>query len=195
MIILTGRSFLTADQKERISKLNESGSIVEYQRTDITDRTEAERFIFGVKERYGAINGIIHAAGILRDSFLVNKSPGDFTDVLKPKVYGTIWLDELTKDEDLDFFVLFSSFSAYGNAGQSDYAYANHFMDSFAVLRSQLSRNGKTLSINWPLLKDGGMSLDSSGIVQIKEKYGMTPMRTSSVLEAFLKMRGLHLPA
>ncbi|MFP3394047.1 KR domain-containing protein, partial [Brevibacillus sp. SIMBA_076] len=50
VIILTGRSFLTADQKERISKLNESGSIVEYQRTDITDRTEAERFIFGVKE-------------------------------------------------------------------------------------------------------------------------------------------------
>ncbi|MGC1139751.1 KR domain-containing protein, partial [Bacillus sp. B38] len=107
---------------------------------------------------------------------------------LKPKVYGTIWLDELTKDEDLDFFVLFSSFSAYGNAGQSDYAYANHFMDSFAVLRSQLSRNGKTLSINWPLLKDGGMSLDSNGIIQIKEKYGLTPMRTSSVLEAFLKM-------
>lgn len=56
------------------------------------------------------------------------------------------------------------------------------------MLRSQLSRNGKTLSINWPLLKDGGMSLDSSGINQIKEKYGMTPMRTSSVLEAFLKM-------
>ncbi|WP_439196879.1 SDR family NAD(P)-dependent oxidoreductase [Bacillus velezensis] len=188
VIILTGRSFLTADQKERISKLNESGSIVEYQRTDITNRTETERFIFGVKQRYGSINGIIHAAGILRDSFLVNKSLSDFTDVLNPKVYGTIWLDELTKDEDLDFFVLFSSFSAYGNAGQSDYAYANHFMDSFAVLRSQLSRNGKTLSINWPLLKDGGMSLDSNGIIQIKEKYGMTPMRTSSVLEAFLKM-------
>nr|MDH3076816.1 KR domain-containing protein [Bacillus velezensis] len=53
VIILTGRSFLTADQKERISKLNESGSIVEYQRTDITDRTETERFIFGVKQRYG----------------------------------------------------------------------------------------------------------------------------------------------
>ncbi|XYJ24334.1 hypothetical protein ACSE3M_19280 [Bacillus velezensis] len=36
--------------------------MVEYQRTDITDRTEAERFIFGVKQRYGSINGIIHAA-------------------------------------------------------------------------------------------------------------------------------------
>nr|WGE01663.1 SDR family NAD(P)-dependent oxidoreductase [Bacillus velezensis] len=196
VIILTGRSFLTADQKERISKLNESGSIVEYQRTDITNRTETERFIFGVKQRYGKDKRDHSCAGILRDSFLVNKSLSDFTDVLNPKVYGTIWLDELTKDEDLDFFVLFSSFSAYGNAGQSDYAYANHFMDSFAVLRSQLSRNGKTLSINWPLLKDGGMSLDSNGIIQIKEKYGMTPMRTSSVLEAFLKMScGLHLPA
>ena len=60
-----------------------------------------------MSQRYGSINGIIHAAGILRDSFLVNKSLSDFTDVLNPKVYGTIWLDELTKDEDLDFFVLF----------------------------------------------------------------------------------------
>ncbi|MDJ1631783.1 KR domain-containing protein [Bacillus velezensis] len=56
------------------------------------------------------INGIIHVAGILRDSFLVNKSLSDFTDVLKPKVYGTIWLDELTKDEDLDFLFSFLLF-------------------------------------------------------------------------------------
>ncbi len=50
-----------------------------------------------------------------------------------------------------------------GNAGQSDYAAANGFLDSFAHWRTQQvklnQRTGKTLSINWPLWQDGGMQV------------------------------------
>ena len=71
--------------------------------------------------------------------------------VLAPKVYGTLYLDELTKDEDLDFFVTFSSLAAVaGNAGQTDYSFANSFMDSFAAGRERLradgARSGRTLT-------------------------------------------------
>jgi len=49
---------------------------------------------------------------------------------LAPKVYGTVYLDELTQHEPLDFLVLFSSIAAVtGNLGQCDYAYANSFME------------------------------------------------------------------
>ncbi|MFP3821957.1 ketoreductase domain-containing protein, partial [Bacillus sp. SIMBA_008] len=85
----------------------------------------------------------------------------DLDSVLASKVYGTIWLDRYTDREPLDFFVMFSSISAIiGNAGQTDYAYANRFMDYFAEMRAAENKPGKTVSINWPLWKEGGMQID-----------------------------------
>ena len=135
-----------------------------YVRGDAARIEDAREIVRSARQRFGALHGVIHAAGILRDSFLLKKEFGDFVDVLKPKVQGVVALDEATKDEPLDFFALFSSTAgAFGNAGQSDYAYANGFLDAFAsareVRRSAGERNGRTISINWSLWKDGGMSM------------------------------------
>jgi polyketide synthase PksN len=86
--------------------------------------------------------------------------------VLAPKVAGLINLDNASRDMALDFFILFSSTSAvFGNPGQADYSAANAFMDVYAryrnSLRSSRQRTGITLSINWPLWKDGGMHVDA----------------------------------
>ncbi|CUB27899.1 Polyketide synthase PksL [Bacillus subtilis] len=188
VIILTGRSALSEVQREQLRKLNAKGSFVEYIQTDISERIKAEQFIRDVKQQHGQISGVIHAAGLIQDSFIAKKNLSEFVEVLKPKVFGTIWMDELTKDENLDFFILFSSVAANGNAGQSDYAYANSFMDSYAMFRNQLNRNGKTLSINWPLWKEGGMNLDDSAVVHLKEKFGMIPIHSTAAFKAFDKM-------
>ncbi|PEU18246.1 hypothetical protein CN526_30425, partial [Bacillus wiedmannii] len=65
----------------------------------------------------------------------------------------------------LDFFVLFSSIAgSLGNPGQADYSTANAFMDVYAKYRNALvaakKRKGQTLSLNWPLWKEGGMRVD-----------------------------------
>ena len=85
-----------------------------------------------------------------------NKSREEMTAVFAPKVDGTVHLDEATKNEPLDFFVAFSSLAALtGNVGQTDYSYANYFMDSVIGdrerLRAEGTRSGKSLSINWSL--------------------------------------------
>ena len=64
-------------------------------------------------------------------------------------------LDEVTADEPLDFFTLFSSIAAAtGNAGQTDYAAANTYLDELAAQREQQRvagrRQGNTLSLQWP---------------------------------------------
>ena len=52
-----------------------------------------------------------------------------------------------------------------GNPGQADYAAANAFMDAYAKYRNDLvvsgQRQGRTLSINWPLWQEGGMRVDA----------------------------------
>src|SRR6185312_4627256 len=87
-------------------------------------------------------------------------------------------LDELSRDLDLDFFVLFSSLSgAFGNAGQAGYAAANGYLDGYARRRNaQVAagmRRGRTISINWPLWRDGGMRLDAANAARVREHFGL----------------------
>ncbi|EDP94607.1 polyketide synthase of type I [Kordia algicida OT-1] len=189
-IIITGRSELTADKQEKIKQLATISKNIHYHKVTLTSNDEVKTFINSIKEKHGNINGIIHCAGMVKDNFIIKKTASEFEEVLQPKVAGTIHLDEATKNENLDFFVLFSSiFSVVGNVGQADYATANGFMDQFAAYRNTLlaqkERAGQTLSINWPFWKDGGMDIHESSLAIIKEETGMIPMETATGLHAF----------
>lgn len=191
-LVLTGRSKLSAERQTKLDEIRKSGAEAVYLAADVSSRDGAYELVSGAKSRFGKINGIIHAAGVLRDSLIRNKTVDEMSAVLAPKVYGTFYLDELTKNEELDFFVTFSSLAAVaGNAGQCDYSFANHFMDSFAAererLRAQGSRSGKTLSINWSLWADGGMKLDEQTELYFKKTLGIKPLSVKTGLEVFVK--------
>jgi acyl transferase domain-containing protein/acyl carrier protein len=99
-------------------------------------------------------------------------------------------LDEVTREEFLDFFVNFSSVSAVlGNIGQSDYASANAYLDDYTHYRNTLvergERHGQTLSINWPLWRSGGMQIDESSEQYLKRHWGMEPLPTNLGIKAF----------
>ena len=114
-----------------------------YVQADITDAASVQSLVASVKSRCGRIDGVFHAAGVLRDGRVAYKSVVDAEAVLAPKVVGTRLLDEATKTEPLDCFVLFSSVAAaIGSAGQTDYAYANGFMDGFAEWREEQRTGG-----------------------------------------------------
>ncbi len=191
-LVLTGHSPLNPVKEEQIKEIKALGSEVIYIQADLSRHQEVKRLIKEAKSSFGEINGIIHSAGVLRDALLSKKSKEDMEDVLAPKVLGSLWLDEETKGEPLDFFVLFSStVGVTGNAGQADYAYANRFLDYYAELRDALKkqqkRRGKTISINWPLWKDGGMGVDKETKILLEKTLGMKPMDTETGLNAFEK--------
>lgn len=193
-VILSGRSPLDYAKRARIVGLSPNhdriGSRVSYRQADIAEPDQARLLVAGILEERGRLDGILHAAGIIQDGYILKKSPEEFLAVLAPKVAGTVHLDEATRDLDLDFLVLFSSGAAVtGNAGQSDYAAANGFMDRYADHRNkqvtQGKRRGKTLSINWPLWQEGGMGMDEAGRARARESAGMHPMQTSTGLRCF----------
>jgi acyl transferase domain-containing protein/acyl carrier protein len=189
-IILTGRSPLSPEKQELIEKLGNQGTSVEYLQADISRPGETESLIKNIVNKYGTINGILHSAGIIRDNYIVRKSREDFSGVLEPKVAGTVHLDHAASSVNLDFFALFSSASGVlGNPGQSDYAAGNAFMDAFAYYRNNLvlegERHGHTLSVDWPLWKEGGMKVDQATEAMVKELAGMIPMSTATGLSAF----------
>ncbi|MDR3491852.1 MAG: SDR family NAD(P)-dependent oxidoreductase [Gammaproteobacteria bacterium] len=186
-VILVGRSALSLLQAESIKKIGEH---VIYLQADVTDMTAMQAVIAQSQKQLGKINGVIHSAGVLRDSYLIKKTETESAAVLAPKVLGTSTLDELTKEIQLDFFVTFSSAaSIFGNIGQCDYAYANAYMDAFIEEREKKvltgMRFGKSTSINWPLWIEGGISITSETQNWLYETLGVSALTMEQGLAAF----------
>jgi NADP-dependent 3-hydroxy acid dehydrogenase YdfG len=198
-VVLAGRS--EPDERTQLlmdllTAMGSSGTHVEYRRLDVARREAVERLVRDLTDAFGGLHGVIHSAGVTRDNFILKKVPQELVEVLAPKVAGCVHLDRAC--QDLDFFVLFSSLSGVaGNPGQADYAAANAFMDAFAHYRNTLvhenRRRGRTLSIDWPLWREGGMRVDPGLEKLLQERTGLVPMATATGLAAFY--RGLALDA
>ncbi|UUZ95270.1 SDR family NAD(P)-dependent oxidoreductase [Paenibacillus sp. P25] len=142
-LILTGRSPLSPEKESGLDELRALGAAVEYRQADVTSLQQVTSLLKSIREEHGALNGIIHAAGIIRDNLIVKKSAEELREVLSSKAAGLVNLDEASKDMPLDFLIAFSSVAgALGNPGQSDYSAANAFMDAYAAYRNELAYSG-----------------------------------------------------
>lgn len=190
-LVLSGRSALKSDTEATLDALRAAGAEVEYVQADVSRREDVERLVATCRERYGAVHGIIHSAGVLRDAYIRNKHWDDMAAVFAPKILGAVLLDDATRDDPLDFFVMFSSLAALaGNAGQSDYSFANHYMDAFAARRNALvregARHGKALSINWSIWAEGGMRLDEQTALFFERNLGIKPLQREVGVHALM---------
>jgi len=192
-IILTGRSDLSAVRQAQLDVVNHDvkGTRIEYRVLDLSNADAVTRCVRSLVDHYGALNGIVHSAGVIHDNFIIKKTTEEFRSVLVPKVTGTMNLDQATKAIELDCFIVFSSVAGVlGNVGQSDYALANAFMDRYATHRNRLveknQRHGKTLSINWPLWADGGMNVDEATKTAMR-RQGLDVLATDEGVDALYR--------
>ena len=198
-IILTGRAELSAQKESLLQTLQTEGQYVEYHAIDVCNLEQVCSLLESIQSLHGKLDGIVHSAGVISDNFILNKTEEEFRKVLHPKITGTQNLDIASQDIALDFFVLFSSISAVmGNVGQADYATANAFMDHFAQRRHQRvksgQRHGQTVSINWPLWQDGGMTVTSASEAIMTQTTGMVAMQSKTGLQAFYQSLALNEP-
>lgn len=151
-------------ERQKITKLRELESLgaeVLAISADVTDQRQIAEALRVARERFGAIHGVIHAAGLVEDGPLQIKTRESAARVLAPKVQGTIALRRALGDSELDFLLLFSSISSVAPpAGQVDYAAANAFLDAFA-----LSQSGQSVAaLNWGPWSDVGLTTrDTTG--------------------------------
>lgn len=175
-LVLVGRSafpdrnersqwLATHDERDSISRkirklleFEESGAEVLVATADVTNLEQMQVAIDLAQKQFGHIDGVIHAAGVPGGGIIQRKTREEAERILAPKVKGTLVLDLLLKDVELDFFVLFSSLaSVVGGVGQVDYAGANAFLDAFSHYKN--STNGTfTTCINWDAWQEVGMA-------------------------------------
>jgi acyl transferase domain-containing protein/acyl carrier protein len=173
-IIILGSSVMDEEQSKKLEALNNDRATVAYYQCNIAIERNLRLVLFRIKHKYKNINGVIHCGGINHDKLIVGKEWTEFKDVLAPKTKGTYQLNKLTAEEPLDFFIVCSSVvSVLGNIGQSDYAAANGFVDTFMEYRRRNGFPGKSITINWTLWDQTGMGKNDNAVALFKNKTGI----------------------
>ncbi len=146
----------------QVQEIEALGGEVMVVNADAANPVQMKTAIDQVRQRFGKIHGVIHAAGVADRGGVIQRRTRETTDpVLAAKVRGTLVLDRLLKDSEPDFFILYSSISVVlGTFGEAGYISANGFLDAYAQFRSPRSRVF-TQSINWDTWQEVGMAVEA----------------------------------
>jgi malonyl CoA-acyl carrier protein transacylase len=127
------------------------------------------------------IGGCLNMALILDSSPFISMTASQWNIGMRHKVDTTIALHEATLEDDLDFFIMFSSVAAIvGNRGQAAYAAGNAFLNSMAEYRKTLGRPG--VSIALAAMKDVGVLVDDPETRRSLERSGLSLLETKDLL-------------
>lgn len=143
----------------QVERLESLGAEVMTAAADVCNIDDMRRALEAAKARFGAIHGVIHAAGAIDDAPLAAKTVGSVESVFAPKVHGTRVLDALLPDGAVERIVVFSSTSTLtAPAGQVDYVAANEYLNAWAK-----ARTGKTkvTAIDWGIWAEVGMAAEA----------------------------------
>ena len=158
-LVLLSRGETSKDNIKKIEAIRELGTEVKVVKADVTKKDELKKVADNIKASGQNLKGILHSAGLLDDGTITNQTKEKFDRVLAPKITGSWYMSELTKELDLDFFIMFSSIaSTLGSAGQSNHSAANAFLDSFAYYRR--AKGLAATTINWGVWSEIGSAAD-----------------------------------
>ncbi|MDF1669401.1 MAG: SDR family NAD(P)-dependent oxidoreductase [Roseovarius sp.] len=155
-----GKSDRIARNIRQLQALEGSGGTVIAVAGDVCNSLDMARVAGEVTAQFGAINGVIHAAGTIQDAPLLAKDPAQVDAVFAPKITGLRVLDDLFPDGTLDLMVLCASSSTVTRpAGQIDYAAANEYLNAFA--KSRRGARTRVVAVNWGVWAEVGMAADA----------------------------------
>lgn len=134
-----------------VLRLEQLGAEVAVVTGDVSVPEDAERAVRTALDRFGALHGVLHAAGLPGIGLMQFKTTADMRKVMAPKIGGTLALEQALDGVPLDFLVLFSSITSAtgGGPGQVDYSSANAFLDSYAEAAQARGALRRTLTIGW----------------------------------------------
>ncbi len=160
-------------------ELEALGAQVTVAACDVTDRKAVAELL-----AQHEIRGVVHAAGVLDDGVVESMTPARLANVLKPKADAAWHLHELAGDLTA-FVVLSSAAGVFGNAGQSNYAAGNAFLDALAMHRK--ARGLPATSMAWGVWSEvTGMTGELTEAEAARmTAAGMPPITLSQGLELF----------
>ena len=135
---------------DTLAAIARAGAQARYETVDVADAIALEAMLVRVRREWGPIAGFVHAAGVLADKRIAEKTDAQFDAVFDTKVAGLHALLAATSGDPLKLLCVFSSVSARcGNPGQSDYAMANEVLAKVALAESRRRPGLVAKSFGW----------------------------------------------
>ncbi|QCR51823.1 polyketide synthase subunit (plasmid) [Streptomyces sp. SGAir0924] len=183
-IVLAGRRGPDGQGAEALrADLVAAGVKATIVRCDVADR-DAVRLLLDAHRP----SAIVHTAGVVDDGLLTSLTPAQVERVLRPKLLGARNLHELTRDRELDAFVLFSSLAGVlGGAGQANYAAANAYLDALAAHRT--AHGLPAASLAWGPWEGDGMAAAQEAADRLR-RSGLTPLPPEQAVRALGRGQG-----
>ena len=136
----------TREVRATLAAIEGAGAQATYLCVDLRDAAAVRAALDDVRARIGPIKALVHAAGVLADKRIAEKTDAQFDRVFDTKVRGLRTLLDATAGDELAWICLFSSVVAQtGNAGQCDYAMANAVLNHVAC--AERARRGAACAV------------------------------------------------
>ena len=182
-IVLTSRRAPDAEAQQAIDAIIERFHCrIHVFSADVGQESEVADLLEKIRAELPPLAGVVHLAGVLDDALLPQQDLDRFRKTLGPKAYGAHHLHRLTKDDDLEFFILYSSASAVlGSPAQGNYAAANALLDGLVAQRR--AQGLPATAVNFGPWGQGGMASSQAAVANLSAQ-GMMPLEPSAALAA-----------
>jgi NAD(P)-dependent dehydrogenase (short-subunit alcohol dehydrogenase family)/acyl carrier protein len=135
-LILNARSRPTDAATTMLVAMRARGTEVEVISANIAEPSTARRLVEAATATGLPLRGVLHGAAVVEDGILSSVTEERLHRNWAPKVEGAWHLHKATLKQQLDWFCCFSSVVAlFGSPGQSAYAAANSWLDTFTQWR------------------------------------------------------------
>ncbi|HWP42126.1 MAG TPA: SDR family NAD(P)-dependent oxidoreductase, partial [Blastocatellia bacterium] len=184
-----GQSDPLSRKLAKLKQVEDAGGEVLALAADVADEKQMRDVIRQGYERFGALHGVIHAAGVITERSIQEMEPSEYIACIRPKAHGLYVLEKVLEDCELDFCLLFSSSSAIlGGLELIAYVAANAFMDAYAHWHNRKARV-PWISADWDTWSD-----DQEGRSDLIPRITLANliMTRSESLESFERVLGMQ---
>ncbi|KAF2972065.1 hypothetical protein GQX73_g1627 [Xylaria multiplex] len=168
-----------------VADIQLSGASTQVERADASNEDDVARIV-ALLQAQRPIQGVVHAAMVLKDGMFEQMTHQSFVDCVKPKAQGALSLHRALESAGVepDFFVMTSSISALlGNTGQANYSAANSALDALA--RQRRAAGLAATSLVLPMVLDVGVVANNDSIEASLVRKGLYGIDEYEMLHGF----------
>jgi NADPH:quinone reductase-like Zn-dependent oxidoreductase/SAM-dependent methyltransferase/acyl carrier protein len=151
---------------------------------DVSQADSLDRTLSEIRTCLPPLAGIVHAAMVVDDGLAGALTASRIHAVLAPKLDGAINLDRLTRRDDIELFILYSSATTVlGAPGQGSYVAANMALEALA--RGRRAEGLPALAVAWGAISDAGyLAREEAARDALSRRLGAAPMTAREALDS-----------
>jgi acyl transferase domain-containing protein/NADPH:quinone reductase-like Zn-dependent oxidoreductase/acyl carrier protein len=186
-IVLTSRRKPDAEAQQTIANITERYRCrIHTFPADVGDESQVEDLLEWIRAELPPLAGVAHLAGVLDDALLPQLTLDRFRTTLTPKALSAWHLHRLTRKDELEFFILYSSISCVlGSPGQANYAAANALLDGLVAERK--AQGLPATGVNYGPWAKGGMATSQAARANLGAQ-GLVPLEPTAALNALAEI-------